>query len=327
VRALVETVESSGVSHAHLLAEAGLSAAQLEDDSTVLSLDQYRRVLRAALLTSDNAALGLHMGERTSAGKFGVVGYLAEQSSCLREALAISSAYVSVLTEGPRLEVVEENELATLRLTLICDGLPEVQLTTEFATTWLLRLVRQFVGDDAQVQRAFFAYPSPAHRAEYTRVFGGREQFSHVFSGLTIERSWLDRARPHSSPELLRLLQTQAELLLARGDRAAPPLQRVKRWLSAHSLESRPTMDTVARELGMSARSLRRQLACERVLYSELVEDARAARAKELLGDTQCSVQDAAYALGFEAPAAFSRAFRRWTGMAPSEYRAERTRA
>ena len=322
VRVLVESVDNAGVSTARLLDAAGLTAAQLEDESASLSLAEYRRVLRAALVTSGNPALGLHMGERVSAGKFGVVGYLAEQSSCLREALALCSAYGSVFTAGPRLQLVEDGELATLRLSLICEGLPEVQLTTEFALTWLLRLVRQFVGDEAQVLRAFFAYPAPAHRAEYTRVFAGREQFSHAFSGLELERPWLDRSRPHSSPELLRVLQAQAELLLARGDRDAPPMLRVKRWLASHGLQTRPTMETVARALGMSARSLRRQLASGRVSYSDLLEDARAARAKELLRNPRCSVQDAAYALGFEAPPAFSRAFKRWTGMPPSAYRA-----
>jgi AraC-like DNA-binding protein len=324
VRALVESVDTAGVSSARFFAEADLTAGQLQDGSADLSLAQYRRVLRAALVTSGNPALGLHMGERASVGRFGVVGYLAEQSSCLREAFELGNTYLAVLTDGPRLEVVEEGDLATLRFTMIAEGLPEVQLITEFACAMLLRLVRQFVGDDALVRRAYFAYPAPAHLAEYTRVFGGREQFLHSFSGVEIERSWLDRIRTHTSPELLRVLLVQAELLLAKGDRDAPPIQRVKRWLSSHSLHTRPTLDTVARGLGVSPRSLRRQLASERVSFSDLLENARAARAKELLGDTQCSVQDAAYALGFEAPAAFSRAFRRWTGLTPRAYRGRR---
>lgn len=322
VRALVETVGMSGVATPSFLAEAGLDEALLGDGNLSLSLAQYQRVVRAALAASGNEALGLHLGEHASAGKFGVVGYLAEQSGCLREALQISSSYVRVLTEGPRLEIVEQGEVATLRFTLILDGLPEARLPTEFAAAWLLRLIRQFVGDDQHVRCAYFAYAEPAYRGEYARVFGGRAQFAHAFSGLEIEREWLDRPRPNSSPELLRALQTQADLQLARRDHNAAPVARVKRWLSSHSLQTRPTMDAVARDLGMSARSLRRLLASEQVVYTDLLEQARAERAKELLADPRCSVQDAAYALGFEEPAAFSRAFRRWTGMPPSAYRA-----
>ena len=83
-------------------------------------------------------------------------------------------------------------------------------------------------------------------------------------------------------------------------------------------------MDAIARDLGMSARSLRRRLRGERTPYAALVEDARANRAKRMLEDRHLSVQEAAYALGFGTPTAFSRAFKRWTGMAPSAYRAAR---
>jgi AraC-like DNA-binding protein len=81
-------------------------------------------------------------------------------------------------------------------------------------------------------------------------------------------------------------------------------------------------MDDAARALGVSARSLRRQLAAEGVSYSELVERARVAAAKRMLRDPRTSIQEAAYAMGFAAPAAFHRAFKRWTGMTPKQYRA-----
>ena len=100
--------------------------------------------------------------------------------------------------------------------------------------------------------------------------------------------------------------------------------ERVKRWLASHDELLKPTMDAIARDLGMSARSLRRRLREERVQYDELVREARTLRAKRILADPRHSVQDAAYALGFGTPAAFSRAFKRWTGMAPSAYRASR---
>jgi AraC-like DNA-binding protein len=112
--------------------------------------------------------------------------------------------------------------------------------------------------------------------------------------------------------------------LLVRIDREAPLVERVKRWLSSHPLQTRPTMAEVARDLGMSARSLRRHLSGQRVPYHDLVEDARSTRAKDLLTDPLCSVQEAAYALGFESPGAFTRAFKRWTGIAPTVFRAPR---
>jgi len=167
-----------------------------------------------------------------------------------------------------------------------------------------------------------FAYQRPPHGAEYTRLFGGSELFSQDYTGIEIERSWLDQTHAYRSPELCTLLQARAELLLAKADQDAPAGERVKRWLTSQNLDTRPTMETIARELGMSARSLRRRLHSERAPFNDLVEEARALRAKGMLADPRHSVQETAYALGFGTPAAFSRAFRRWTGMTPSAYRA-----
>jgi AraC-like DNA-binding protein len=303
------------------LAAAGFTAAGLDDVSARIPLAEYSRFVGAAFATTGDPALGLHLGEQASASRFDVLGPLSEHSSNLREALQMSARYTRIVTEGPRLELSEDGDVATIRVTRLRGESPEVRLTAEFVTSSLLFLARRFVGATAQVRRALFGYAAPAHRAEYARVFGGREQFSHEFTGLELERSWLDRAQVTRSPELCALLQTRAELLLARVDQEAPAADRVKRWLISQSLETRPTMETIARALGMSARSLRRRLRDEQAVYAELVEQARASRAKHMLRDPRHTVEATAYAMGFGTPAAFSRAFKRWTGMAPSAYR------
>jgi AraC-like DNA-binding protein len=89
-------------------------------------------------------------------------------------------------------------------------------------------------------------------------------------------------------------------------------------------LKDKPTMDSVAKTLGMSARSLRRRLCEEETDFRVLVERARADHAKRALAAGHLSVQEAAYELGFATPAAFTRAFRRWTGLSPSAFRAAR---
>jgi AraC-like DNA-binding protein len=324
VRALVAAVEGAGVQRERFLAEAGLVATRLDDANASFSLADYGRMVQAALATSGDPALGLHMSEHAGAARFDVLGHLTEHSSCLREALEMSVRYARIVTDGPRFELHEEGNTATLRFTLLAGESPEVRLTAEFVTSALVHLVRRFVGGAAQARRVFFAYKAPAHRAEYSRIFGGREQFSHAFTGVELERCWLDRTQFSRSPELCVLLQARAELLLARVDQDAPAAERVRRWLGSQTPQTRPTMDTIARDLGMSARSLRRRLRQEGAAYSELLEEARAMHAKRMLGELRNSVQQTAYAMGFGTPAAFSRAFKRWTGMAPSAYRAPR---
>ncbi len=90
------------------------------------------------------------------------------------------------------------------------------------------------------------------------------------------------------------------------------------------SLPGRPDMADMARRFGMSDRSLRRRLAEERTSYPELVERALASTAERLIGDTNLPIKSVAYEMGFSSPAAFHRAFRRWTAHSPLEYRTKR---
>lgn len=327
VRALVAAVDRVGLDRARLLKEAGLDSLQLDDGQDIharLPLVDYRRIVQAAYDLTADPALGLHMGERMSIGSFDVLGHLTEQGTSLRDALLVAVRYSRIVTEAPRLVLEEHNETATVRLQLPRDDELLLRLTAEFSVIAMWRMVQRFVGEDALPKRALFPHAEPIHRDEYTRRFGGRERFSQVFTGLEIERAWLDRAPACRHPELRGYLQTRAEFLLAKTDRDLSAAERVRRWLAAQPDLARPTLALAARELCTSTRTLRRRLHAENVQFSALLDDARAAQAKRMLTESGCSIQDAAYALGFRTPSAFSRAFKRWTGVAPKQFRPAR---
>ena len=323
VRAVIAGVEGAGIARDRFLTDAGLAWSQMNDGSLRVPWQEYCRVIRAALASSGDAALGLHMGEQASASWFDVLGHLAQHSTTLRAALESCVRYSPLASDGPRLELREEADLAVVRLWHLSGDSPEVRFVAEFVMCGLLsHLFRRFVGVGALPRRVCFAYAAPAHHAEYTRIFQGRACFGQAFTGIELERSWLGCWQLHHSPELHDLLRTRAEQLLSRLDRDAPATDRVRRWLGCHSLRDKPSMEQIARDLGMSGRSLRRRLSEEGAHFTQLVEDARATSAKRMLDDPRRSVQEAAFALGFASHAAFTRAFKRWTGQSPSAYRA-----
>jgi AraC-like DNA-binding protein len=324
IRALVGAVEGLGVPRARYLAEAGMSEAQLDDRSLRVPISDYDRARRAALNLSGDPGLGLRMGRSANIAAYDVLGQLAEHSGTLRNGLQAVTRYARIVMEGPELAIHEEGDVATLRYDHLEGEAPEMRLSAEFVVSSLLYLVRRFVGESVLPRKAFFTHASPAHSEQYTAMFGGRERFSQPFTGIEIDRAWLDRSHAYGSPELCTFLMARADMLLARVDQDAPVAERLRRFLSSQDLQTKPTMDTVARELGMSARSLRRRLQEEHAIFNDLVEDARALHAKRMLSDPRLSVQEAAYALGFGTPAAFTRAFKRWTGVAPTTFRSAR---
>jgi AraC-like DNA-binding protein len=116
-------------------------------------------------------------------------------------------------------------------------------------------------------------------------------------------------------------LRSQAEKELARLARDATYAERLREHVLDPKTTNRRDMAFAARRLGLSARSLRRKLQLEGMSYSDVVDDALATLAKRLLADEQRTIEQTAYELGFSAPSAFHKAFKRWTGVTPSDFR------
>jgi AraC-like DNA-binding protein len=102
------------------------------------------------------------------------------------------------------------------------------------------------------------------------------------------------------------------------------PATRLRQYLLAVSPSRIPEISAAARDLGMSERSLRRRLTADGTSYRDVVRSALEASAGRMLRDSTCTIKETAVALGFADPAAFHRAFKRWTGMTPGEYRRAR---
>jgi AraC-like DNA-binding protein len=324
VRALVGAVERAGASRAQFLSAAGLDAQQIDDRNARLPVVQYLRVIEAAVTVSGDPALGLHLGEQSSSVMFDVLGPLAERAATLREMVETTSRYARLLADGHDPQLLEADERASIRFPSLRGEFAAVRLTAEFSLVALVRALGQYVDAPLRATKVCFAYEAPSYAAEYRRVFAGSEQFGQSFTGVEFPREWLERSQFHQNPDLFALLKTQAEQSLGRLERVATLSDRIKVALASRNPRELPTIDDMARELDMSARSLRRRLLAEGKTFGALVERSRINAAKDLLAQPRASIQDVAYAMGFAAPAAFHRAFKRWTGMTPKEYQASR---
>ena len=324
VRALVAAVEDAGVDRARLLKVSGLQEIKLDDVIARIPFEKFQRLVAAAYELSADPALGLHLGERLTFAAFDVLGHLTEHSASLREAIQITLRYAAIVGNRPQLEFEENTQSATLKFVLPEKESLAALMAAEFATVMMLRLFRRFVGGAALPTRVFFTHDKPAHANTYAKFFGGRECFSQPYIGLEIPRAWLDQHRASAENELQDFLRRRAEFLLSKSERSFSTVERVKRWLAAQTDLSRPSLEAASRELGLSTRSLRRHLQEEQTLFSTLVDDSRAMHAKRTLADSDQSIQETAYALGYRTPSAFARAFKRWTGMTPRAYRGDR---
>jgi AraC-like DNA-binding protein len=156
--------------------------------------------------------------------------------------------------------------------------------------------------------------------------FGVRTSFGQQRDELVFDASLLDSEMRASDPRTAALLEAHATESIAKMRAGDPLLERVRATIAARLAGGDGDVDLAhaARDLGQSERTLQRQLQTRRTSLRKLVDDVRRDMAVERLADASVSTVEIARDLGFATPQAFYRAFQRWTGMTPAQFRATR---
>ncbi len=319
--ALLTLAEERGVPRAHLLQGAGLRPQVLDNPAGRLSFNDFHLLANGALLDCDEPALGLLLGQRLNASAHGILGYALLSSANLGKAIQFALKYYRVLGLTFELELVEHAEHLELRAS---ESLP-LGVLSRFAAEGLfasLYSIAQFLlGDVPRGVQLGFAYPAPAHASRYAEIFGTQVQFEQPWHWFKLPRGYLDHPMALANPATMQMCEQQCEALLATLDVRDGLLSRVRRLLLARPGDF-PDLDSAAHALHTSGRSLRRHLAEAGTSYQLVLDEVRQRLAQQYLSTTHLPLYEIALLLGYSDPSNFRRAFRKWTGKLPSDYRA-----
>ena len=201
------------------------------------------------------------------------------------------------------------------------DGNPSHPVSTEFAFLSLVAFLRRHATIDESRCVLEVEHPRPSYAEEYHQHFRCEVRFSAGRNALVFPRAFLDSPMRAPSAVLAKAFAARADEALARLAEKDTLAERVRLLTAQHLGSGQVTMQWIARSLGLSPPTLRRRLEAERVTYSAIVDEVRRQLAEHELGGKR-SVSEIAFYLGFSSVSAFGRAFRRWYGMLPTEYRA-----
>jgi AraC-like DNA-binding protein len=326
--ALIDLAVAKGASREALIARAGLAGTDLADPDRRLPLARYQALMREAKALTGDPALALHFGEAFDISELSIVGLMGQASESYSDAFAKLGRYSRLMIDveledeakGDRLVVrPDARGLWVIDMRKHPNDFPEI---TESGFARMAATSRRFAPGLSLLRAVHFTHKEPDYRAEYDRIF----QVPLVFGSdrnavLLANDSWLKLKGPAPSPYIYNILRERAESLLQDLDAASTMRSRVETLLVPILHTGGARMPVVAQKLGLSRATLFRRLKAEGTTFEALLDALRHRLALDYLVGKKARVSETAWLLGFSDPAAFSRAFKRWTGKSPRAMR------
>jgi AraC-like DNA-binding protein len=323
-RGLLELAVARGAPRAALLDAAGLTAVALKDQDARAPFAAYVALMRAGKALSGDAALGLHYGEMVDISEVSIVGLIGQASATAMDAFQQLNRYVPLIVEtenqdgGDRFRMQPRDGgfwLVDARSNP--NAFPEL---TESAFAQLVCGPRRF-GPGPKLLAAHFTHSDPGYRAEYERIFRCPVTFGADWNAMRIDPAWAAAQVQQLPRYAFGVLAEHAEALLAELESSKSVRGRVERLLLPVLHKGAAGMEAVAGDMALSRQTLFRKLKAEGVTFEQVLDALRERLALDYLRAGKVSVNETAYLVGFSDPAAFSRAFKRWTGVGPKAWR------
>ncbi len=268
-----------------------------------------------------SGSIGIDAAERLPWGYWDVIDYLFATSEDLGAALRRFERYFAIVSTGVAHELEPHGDSVHLVRRYAAGCQTRLLAPVEFAFAAIVGHTRMALGSHWCPRAVHFAAPAPSSDAPHRLFFGCPVHFDAATSVMVIDASLLSLRMPRPDPELCRILERHAELLVDHLRVDPDIVERVRRIIVGGLPDADVSVARTARQLGMSVRTLQRRLQESGQTFEEVYDSTRRELARRYLGDAALSIQETAHLLAFEDLRGFYRAFRRWEGCTPAEYR------
>lgn len=318
--------ERYGITRTELLQKADLEASDLDDPSAAISGDALVEICLHILGQTQDRSLGIRFAEAMDLRTQGFWGYLFISCLTVRQAAELLVRFQQV-RHTSRISFREERDWAVFEREQAVDVPPEFKAIggDAYLATFCFHRRRWIPGAHGEMQ-AWLPYPEEPHHRELRELVGGPVTFDAPLFRHRIPAWELDLPIRAADPHLLRLAQQQLEKQLANlttWEDVRDVGKRV-RAIVAKQMAEGIHIERVAYDLRLSVRTLRRRLSERGLSFDGLLTEVRRNRAVAYLVNTDEAIERIAERLGYSDASNFRRAFRRWTGLAPAAFRAER---
>lgn len=302
-----------------LLDAYGVSAEAIGHARARIPVSLAHELLDLEEVVLRDPALGLHAAALYRHGDHELLDYVIESAPTLGECLQSGATYAALLNTTLRVTLVPQGDWTELRFESL-PGRPRRRAVIEYSLATTVFAGHQFHGAKVSPPRIRLSQAKPPNAAQYGDLLGSEVEFGAPYDALVIPTMVLARPLPTGDSTLHAILCDVARERMQglRGGRSVAG--RVAECIE-NSMAQATSLKTIARKLGVSPATLRRRLEEEATTFKDLVEGVRREVSGRLLATSSLSVEEISERLGFAQSPAFHRAFRRWYGKTPVEYR------
>jgi AraC-like DNA-binding protein len=333
-RALIDYAATKGVPREKLLARSAINADDLADQDNRIPFAKYEALMRAAKELSADPAFALHFGNETDLAQFSVVGLIGRASMTMGDAFLQLTRYGRLVIDldlgpEPRFKLAPGDG----GLWMI-DTRPNpndfIELTESTLARTICGCTRMIVdsgwkGETPAPLTVHVTHADPGYGAEYERVLDARVVFGSDKNAFLVDPKWVGHRLSLEPRYVFGILTAHADALLESLANTKTIRGQVESLLLPILHTGEVGIDTITDRMQISRWTLSRKLKAEGVTFEQILDELRHKMALHYLNGKKVSVNETAYLVGFSEPAAFSRAFKRWTGVSPRAMRMAKT--
>ncbi|PCM43520.1 AraC family transcriptional regulator [Marinobacter sp. ANT_B65] len=321
VGVMLRAAEAEGVNVQDLKRRFQLSEQTLTSPAARISIPRFMRMGHAAIEACGNAGLGLRMGALSRPVDAGIAGLAGEAASTAGAGLLTLIRYSLLTSRNARGTPTAQPEKRRLQFYSIRPYNAFNYFVVDSVLAGWTQFLRTITGQWDVLERVTIEYPSTGMDELFETWFRCPVQFSAPVNSLTVRQDAWTRETMQAQPAMHEKLTQICDKELQEIQRGWTTGDQVRSLLTPLFRGETPSLETIASKLGITPWTLQRQLAAENTGFRELMDDTRKQLARDYIRETETSLSEIAWLLGFANPAALHKAYRRWFGVSPGEHR------
>jgi len=282
--------------------------------------DDFKDAVSDIMRQSDRPWLGLHFAEKIQISSHGSLGFAVSHGIDLNECLTLISRYYQTRLQAIEITGALKDGTYYLTISQTCDWEPITILLYEVLMHSLLNVIEYVIGKEIQQCRVSFPYSKPTWADKYYQFLPCPVTFGKDSATISIPTSLLSIPSVSSNPRSVDLAKSQCDIELSRLSQYNTLSDKVANFVENEG-SFNLTVDDIAKHLNVSKSTLSRKLKQENTSYKSILENLRKQEAKNLLVNSDLTVEAIALKLGYEDSSNFGRSFKRWFSCSPKIYR------